>query len=113
MSGIEDFFVHTVTLETWLGAGSLGDIYAAPVRLSPDNTPPNGVFLEGKVKLVRDSTGQQVTAASTIYCSVADGARFTPDSKVTNGGRVSHVISQNVNDAPGLDLPDHAEIYLK
>jgi hypothetical protein len=26
---------------------------------------------------------------------------------------VSHVISQNVNDAPGLDLPDHAEIYLK
>jgi hypothetical protein len=105
MTGISDFFVHTVTVETWLGTGAAGDVYQVPA------TVPG--FLEGKIRLVRDSTGQQVTAASTFYCAPTDGAKFTPDSKVTSGGRVSHVISQNINDAPGLDLPDHAEIYLK
>lgn len=105
MTGVEDFYVHQVTVETWLGTGAAGDVYQVPATVSG--------FLEGKIRLVRDSTGQQVTAASTFYCSAADGARFTPDSKVTSGGRVSHVISQNVNDAPGLDLPEHAEIYLK
>jgi hypothetical protein len=103
--GIEDFYVHTVTVETWLGTGAAGDVYQIPA------TVPG--FLEGKNVLVRDATGQQVVASSTFYCSTADGAKFTPDSKVTTGGRVSHVIGQNVNDAPGLDLPDHAAIYLK
>lgn len=103
--GIEDFFVHSVSVETWLGTGAAGDIYAAPA------TVPG--FLEGKNVLVRDATGQQVVANSTFYCSVADGAKFSPDSKVTTGARVSHVIGQNVNDAPGLGLPDHAAIYLK
>jgi hypothetical protein len=99
------FYVHTVTVETRTGTGAAGDVYAAPVQVTG--------FLEGKVQLVRDSTGQEVTANSTLYCAVADGARFTPDTKVTTGGRISRVISQNINDAPGLNLPDHAEIYLK
>lgn len=103
--GIEDFYVHTVTVETFQGTGAAGDVYAAPAVVSG--------FLEGKIQLVRDSAGQQVVAASTFYCPTTDGARFTPDSKVTAGGRVSHVISQNINDAPGLGLPEHAEIYLK
>jgi hypothetical protein len=105
MTGITDFFVHTVSVESWLGTGAAGDVYQTPTTVSG--------FLEGKTVLVRDSTGQQVVAQSTFYCSTTDGAKFTPDSKVTTGGRVSHVISQNVNDAPGLGLPDHAAIYLK
>jgi hypothetical protein len=103
--GIGRFFVHTVTVETRTGTGAAGDVYAAPATVTG--------FLEGKVQLVRDATGQEVTANSILYCAVADGARFTPDTKVTTGGRVSRVISQNINDAPGLNLPDHAEIYLK
>lgn len=103
--GIEDFYVHTVQVETFQGAGATGDVYAAPV------TVPG--LLEGKNVLVRDAAGQQVVAGSTFYCATADGAKFTPDSKVTTGGRASHVISQNVNDAPGLGLPEHAAIYLK
>lgn len=113
MDDLAFFYVHTITVETWLGTGAAGDVYAAPVVLSPDNPAPNGVLLEGKVQLVRDATGQEVTSNSTVYCDVSDGARFTPDSKVTTGGRVSRVISQNINDAPGLNLPDHAAIYLK
>lgn len=103
--GIEDFYVHTVSVETHTGAGAFGDTYDTP------NTV-NG-YLEGKIQLVRDTTGQQVVSASTLYCAVADGARFTPDSRVTANGRESYVISQNTNDAPGLALPDHAAIYLK
>ena len=127
MSGIEEFFVHSVVVESFQGVGAMGDVYADPV------TVPG--FLEGKIQLVRDSTGQQVVSSSTFYCSAADGAQFTPDSKVTAGSpgtvlpgpatfpgaltpssypaRTASVISQNVNDAPGLGLPDHAAIYLK
>lgn len=125
---IEDFYVHTVTVETWLGTGASGDVYQAPATVQG--------FMDGKTVLVRDSAGQQVVAQSTFRCSVADGARFTPDSRVTVaspgslapsltltdsgtlvpssvGDRVVHVISQNVLDAPGLGLPDHSAIYLK
>lgn len=128
MDDLEWFFVHTVIVETWLGTGSMGDVYQAPASVHG--------FLEGKIQLVRDSTGQQVVSQSTFYCSVADGAKFTPDSRITvaspgslapsltltdsgtlvpssTGDRVVHVISQNLNDAPGLGLPEHAEIYLK
>jgi hypothetical protein len=126
--GIEDFYVHTVVVETWLGTGAMGDVYQSPATVQG--------FMEGKTALVRDSTGQQVVAQSTFYCSVVDGAKFTPDSRITVaspgslapsltltdsgtlvpssvGDRIVHVISQNVNDAPGLGLPEHSAIYLK
>jgi hypothetical protein len=45
--------------------------------------------------------------------AVTDGALFVAGSKVTVDGRVSYVITQNLNDAPGLDLPEHAAITLK
>jgi len=105
VSGIEDFYVHTVSVETHTGAGAFGDTYDTPADV-------NG-FLEGKVQLVRGTDGQEVVSNSTLYCSVADGVRFTPDSKVTTGGRTAYVISQNTNDAPGLGLPEHTAIYLK
>ena len=103
--GVEDFYVHTLSVETFGGSGAMGDVYAGPATVLG--------FLEGKNVLVRDATGAQVVASSTFYCSTTDGARFTPDSRVTIGARVAHVISQNVNDAPGLGLPEHAAIYLK
>ena len=127
MSGIEEFFVHSLVVESFQGVGAMGDVYAAPVTVAG--------FLEGKLQMVRDATGNMVVSASTFYCSAPDGAQFTPDSRVTAGSpgtilpgpgtfpgdltpssypvRTSYVISQNVNDAPGLDLPDHSAIYLK
>jgi hypothetical protein len=78
-----------------------------------------------------------VVASSTFYCSTTDAALFPPDSRVTAispgptvpgdatkpdpnlypstaPARVSHVITQNVNDAPGLlDEVAHGVIYLK
>ena len=127
MSGIEEFFVHSIDVESFQGTGAMGDVYAVPVTVEG--------FLEGKIQLVRDAAGQQVVSSSTFYCSAADGAQFTPDSRVKAASpgtvlpgpatfpgdlspssypvRVAYVISQNVNDAPGLDLPEHSAIYLR
>lgn len=103
--GIEDFYVHTAQVETWEGAGAYGDVYAAPVTVD--------CFAEDKIREVRSKDGQVVVSGSTLYMAVTDGALFVPDSRVTVDGRVSYVITQNTNDAPGLGLPDHAAITLK
>jgi hypothetical protein len=105
VSGIEEFYVHTVSVETHTGAGAFGDTYDTPTTVDG--------FLEGKVQLIRDGTGQQVVSNSTFYCAVSDGPRFTPDSKVTTPDGTAYVIARNTNDAPGLTLPDHAAVYLK
>lgn len=100
-----DFYVHTATVETYQGTGAYGDVYAAPVVVA--------CFAEAKRRLVRAKDGQETVSESTLYMGAADGGLFVPDSRVTVGGKVSYVITQNVNDAPGLDLPDHAAITLK
>jgi len=108
-----DFYVHTATVETYAGSGAYGDVYNAPVLHSPLNTPPDGVFAEAKRRLVRAKDGQEVVSETTLYMAPAQGALYVPDSRVTVGGKVSYVITQNVNDAPGLDLPEHAAVTLK
>jgi hypothetical protein len=102
---ISDFYVHTAQVETWEGAGAYGDVYAAPVVVS--------CFAEDKIQLVRAKDGQQVVSGSTLYMAAVDGDLFVPDSRVTVDGRFSYVLTQNTNDAPGLNLPEHAAITLK
>ena len=105
MSGIEQFFVHQATVETFTGAGAYGDVFAAPVV--------DTGFLEGATKLVRDQSGQQVIAFSTWYTSVANAAHYTADSRFTDpSGRKSRVITVNVNDSGVLGLPDHVAVSL-
>lgn len=119
--GIEDFYVHTVEVETYQGTGAFGDVYTGNEPSGTTYPGPNEFpgatqvdgFLEGKNVLVRNAHGQEVTSSSQFYCSVTDGALFAPDSKVTFRGRVAYVIVQIINDAPGLNLPEHAAIYLK
>jgi hypothetical protein len=110
---ISDFFVHEAQVETWQGTGAYGAVYAAPVTHSPNNTPPDGVLAEDKIQLVRNKDGEQVVSGSTLYMGVAQGALYVPESRVTVDGKVSYVITQNTNDAPGLGLPEHAAITLK
>lgn len=100
-----DFYVHHVTIEPFQGAGAYGDVYGPPVVVA--------CFAEAKRRLVRAKDGQEVVSESTLYMDTADGALFVPDSRVTVGTNVSYVITQNVNDAPGLDLPEHAAVTLK
>ena len=102
---LDEFYIHTVAVETYEGSGAAGDVYALPQYVTG--------FLEGQVKLIRDATGQQVVASSRFFTDTEYAGIFTPDSRVTIDGRVSYVISQNRNDSGALHLPDHAEIYLK
>lgn len=105
MDDISSFFVHQATVETFTGAGAYGDVFAAPVV--------DTGFLEGATKLVRDQSGQQVIAFSTWYTTVDNAAHYTSDSRFTDpNGRVSRVITVNVNDSGSLGLPDHVAVAL-
>lgn len=105
MSGIEDFYVHTVTVETHLGTGANGDVYAAPTVVT--------CYVDGSTQLIRNTNGEQVVSNTHVYCPIADGAKFTPDSRVTlQSGRTAQVITTNQLDAPGLGLPEHTAVYL-
>jgi hypothetical protein len=101
----DEFYIHTLIVETFEGSGAAGDIYSVPQYVPG--------FLEGKVTLVRDATGQQVVSSARFFTYPEYTDIFTPDTRVTIDGRVSYVISQSRHDSGALHLPDHAEIYLK
>lgn len=103
-----DFWVHTVTVETYLGVNGSGvKQYAAPVQ-------PDG-FLEAKRRLVRAEDGNQVVSESTFYSDLGNAALFTPASRVTLSGRPlpTTVITVDINDGQALDLPDHIAVALQ
>lgn len=106
-SELAEFFVHTVTVETYQGVGSLGDVFAAPVTVA--------AFVEDTRRLVRDKNGEQVVSETTLYTYLTNAALFTTNSRVTVAGapaRAARVIRQNANDGGPLDLPDHLAVAL-
>jgi hypothetical protein len=105
VSELQEFWVHTIMVETFEGTGAMGDVYAVPQYVDG--------LLEGKVILVRDAAGQQVVSSSQFYTDAANTDVFAPDSRVTVDGRISYVISQNRADSGRMQLPDHAAIYCK
>ncbi|MFJ4286407.1 hypothetical protein ACIPY0_12245 [Paenarthrobacter nicotinovorans] len=104
MSDLEDFYVHTVTVETFEGTGAYGDVYSEPV------TVPG--WLEDKRRLVRDKNGQEVVSSSVFMCDNTHVDKFTPDSRVTLPRRQAFVIGVADFTSGALDLPDHLEIDL-
>jgi hypothetical protein len=107
--GVGRWFVHTVTVETFEGAGAYGNVYASPVTLAP----PNGVWVDGARKLVRNSAGVEVVSETSLATFKANAPLFTPDSRVTINGVVSLVIKTNEADSGSLNLPtDHVEVNL-
>lgn len=105
-TGIEEFYVHTVTAKTKTGSGANGDVYTAPVTVTG--------FLDGKTKLVRATDGEQAVSESQFYCSVADGATFTLDTVVTlPNGTTAQVITVNSLEVGGLLAGvEHTVVYL-
>ncbi|MBO1739669.1 hypothetical protein [Leifsonia sp. TF02-11] len=119
---LDEFFVHSVRVEKYLGEGSNGSVYAPAVLLSPTNTPPNGVFADDARKLVRNGKGDQVVSETTLYTSIDNAALFVEKSRVTvvndadeddiTPSRAALVIKVNANDSGDLDLPDHVAVSL-
>ena len=104
MSDLDDFYVHTVSVETKTGTGAYGDVYADPVEVA--------CWLEPKRRLVRNKDGQEVLSSSFLSCDVTLSPTFTPDSKVTHDGHTAFVIGVNALTSGALELPDHLEIDL-
>lgn len=102
MSAIAAFFVHTATVEEFLGAGPSGDLYAAPVTVMG--------FLDDGVVLVQSASGEQLVQKAVFFASLADADLFVPESQVTVNGKVAQVSSVRRRDGGPLGLPDHVEV---
>lgn len=110
MSGVEEFFVHTVTVEEFLGANGYGvDQFGAATTLAP----PNGCLVDDSTTLTRNGKGEEVVSSSTVYTFTANASLFGAGARVTSNGRTSRVIKVNVNDSGPLDLPDHVAVSLE
>lgn len=102
---LDEFYVHSVTVETYQGTNGYGeDVFAAPVTVAG--------FLDDTRHLVRSQTAEQVVSEAQFYTHPENGALFTADSRVTVDGVTSRVIRTNVNTSGSLELPDHAVISL-
>lgn len=101
---LADFWVHTVAVRTYRGAGALGAIYDPPVDLL--------CFVDDKRRLVRSGQGAEVVSETTVIAPTGT-TNLTPESVVTlPSGREATVITVAVRDSGDLDLPDHVEAAL-
>jgi hypothetical protein len=101
---LEEFYVHTVDVETFEGGGSWGESY----------TPHPGLrcFIDDSRRLVRDGQGAEVVSETTITAPPEYAPLFTPGSRVILPHRAASVITVAVAESGGLDLPDHVEAAL-
>lgn len=101
---LDEFYIHTVSVETFEGTGAYGDVYSEPVEVVG--------WLEDRRKLVRDKDGQEVVSSSMFMCDNEHLDKFTPDSRVTLPRRTASVIGVGDFNSGALELPDHLEIDL-
>lgn len=111
MNATSMWFVHTVTVEKFLGTNGYGeDVFDVPVVLAP----PNGCWVDNARKVVRSKDGIEVVSETSIATSTANAPLFATDSRVTINGVVSRVIKANSGDSGSLSLPtDHLEVNLR
>jgi len=107
---VNRWFVHTVTVETFLGTNGYGeDVFDVPVVLEP----PNGCWVDNARKLVLNKDGVEVVSETSVATSTANAPLFAPESRVTINGVASRVIKANNGDSGSLNLPtDHLEVNL-
>lgn len=102
---LEEFYVHTVTVRTFVGDGAYGPVY--------DDSPALECFVVSKRQLVRNQNGDQVVSETTITAPIKHGHWFTPESEVTfTSGNKATVISRGIAESGDLELPDHVAITL-
>ena len=103
---ISRLFVHTASVETFLGSGPTGDLYAAPVTVK-------GFLDDGVMRQVVSGGGEVQVAQTKFYCALSDASKFTPESRVTVNSRVTQVNELHRRDADGFGGPSHTEVDLR
>lgn len=102
---LEEFYVHTVTVELPGTAGPWGD--------TPGGTSePMRCFIDDTRQLVRDAQGAETVSSTTITAPREYFGVFTPGTTVHLTHRDAEVISVADADSRTLDLPDHIEVSL-
>lgn len=111
MSDLDEFYVHTCTVETYLGESAYGPQYGPASQPVP-------CWIDGQEVVTVNGSGQQVTQRNTVVnCDISYGPLFTPQSKVTStqlgGDNVARVAKVNLLDSGALGLGlDHVEATL-
>ena len=103
-SDLEDFYVHTVTVDVVTGGGPWGD--------TVQESDPLRCFIDDSRSFVRDNNGAEVVSSTTITAPPEYAALFAPGVTVHLPNRDARVIAVAVADSKDLDLPDHIEVSL-
>lgn len=106
-SDLDEFLVHTVTVETWQGTTATGvEQYAAAVTIP--------CYLESARKLVAVGDGEHVRFATTLYAHPQHGPVFQPRSRVhiDDHPTPGRVVEVNVNTLTA-DFPEHVEVHIE
>lgn len=98
------WWVHSITATPVLGEGAYGPIFGDEVTLTG--------FLDDTRRLVRNADGEEVVSQATFLTDLGNADQLQPGTSVDLGYRTAEVIGLARRDAPGLDLPVHAEATL-
>lgn len=101
---LADWWVHTIEATPVTGQGAYGSTYGDPVQLTG--------FLDDTRKQVRNADGDEVVSEATFHTDLGNAEHLAPGTAVDLGYRTAEVITLARRDAPGLDLPEHAEATL-
>lgn len=104
MGDFDEFYVHTVSVETLSGGGPMGDTYLPAVTVP--------CLIDEQTQLVRGPGGDEVVSNSTLYMDKKHYSKFTPESPVTYRNHRATVLSRSLYDSGPMNLPDHCEIAL-
>lgn len=105
MSALTALFVHTASVETFLGSSATGDAYAAPVTVMG--------FLDDGIVRVQTSTSEELVQKAMFYAALSDAPTFTLQSRVTVNGRAAQVTAvRERSGATLLSAVEHIEVDL-
>ncbi|MFF0721344.1 hypothetical protein [Micromonospora sp. NPDC003816] len=97
-----------VTIEPYAGAGAYGDVYGAPVEVTP-------CIVEETRRMVRvqtqDAAGSEQVSSTTVLAPL--DTPCPAGSRVTWNGRTATVLAVARVEAHGLPLPEHLDISLE
>lgn len=102
-----DFMIHTVQVETYIGPGPTGDLWAAPVSVV-------GLYDAG-LSEQKEAGGTELVERSSFYGNQEDAAKFVPKSRVTYAGRTSLVEQVFMHDGGSLaqlGVVSHMQVVL-